>query len=242
VKTLCTALSALLIACAALAGGAFAEENSLTLNESQRDDGRYAIDLTVSYVFPGQPPRTNNSGVGFVRVSLPGTDIAPDTTAPTDGPYMCFRESAGVVACNTEGQSTGEGSAFPTTMTMHLISTNCWDPDQAPSPGGADVWAAPNDPGTSPDVTLPINTGGCNGGSVQQPVLQDKSPKCTVPKLKGVPLVSATRRLANAKCKRGKVKYVKSKVKKNRVISQSVNPGKLLKEGTKVNLVVSRGS
>jgi hypothetical protein len=38
----------------------------------------------------------------------------------------------------------------------------------------ADVWSAPNDPGTAPDVSLPIDPGDCSSAAVQRPPLDPK--------------------------------------------------------------------
>jgi hypothetical protein len=236
VKTLCTA--ALAAAIAALgAGSASAQENSVTFNQTQGADGLVHIAVGVSYNFPGLPPRTGNSGVGTVRVTLPDSyNVRIDPTTAPDPAYSCAPAANGGI-CSADGTPNGSGLSFPSSMTMHLVTTTCWS-----GQGTADVWAAPTDPGTAADASLSFQSGDCAGDNVQQPVLDVKALKCRVPKLKNVALPSATRRLHNAKCARGKVKYVKSKVQKGRVISQSVRPGTVLKEKAKVNLVVSRGS
>ena len=241
-KRLCTA--ALAATVLALGGGSAAgQENTLTFKQNQGTDGLFHIDVGVSYSFPGLPPRTANSGVGTVRVTLPGA-VSPqvDPTQPPDPGYTCGPSADGAI-CSADGQPNDAGGlSFPSSMTVHLVSTSCW----SPAPGtqaSADLWAAPNDPGTAPDVSLPIEGGVCGSSDTsQQPVLDLKGLKCLVPKLKNVSLVSATRRLSNAKCARGKVRYVASaKVRKGRVISQSVKPGTVLKEKGKVSLVVSKG-
>jgi hypothetical protein len=241
VKTLCALLVAAVVA-AVLAVAAAADTNDLTFDQGVGPDGQNHIDVTVSYVFPGVPPRTANFGAGTVRVTLPGASLRLDPSQPVDAAYACFA-SGSTATCSAEGQPNGGGLTFPTSIAIHLISVGCWSADPS-TPAAADVWAAPTDPGTAPDASLPIGDGGnCGSDSPLQPVLTDKDLKCTVPKLKNVSLVSATRRLANAKCARGSVKYARSKsVKKGHVISQSVNPGKVLKEKAKVNLVVSKGS
>jgi hypothetical protein len=241
VKTLCTALLTVAIA-AGLAVSAAADTNDLTFNQGPGADGQNHIDITVSYVFPGMPPRTANFGAGTVNITLPGANLTLDPAQPVDPAYVCFASGASVT-CSAEGQPNGGGLTFPTTLAVHLISTHCWTADPSAAATAA-VWAAPTDGGSAPDVTLPVvDPGNCVGGDTPlQPVLVDKSLKCTVPKLKNVPLVSATRRLANAKCARGSVKYARSRsVKKGHVISQSIKPGKVLKEKTKVNLIVSKG-
>lgn len=237
-KTLCTALVVVFAAGVVVTGGASADSNDLTFNQTQGADGQYHIDIGVSYVFPGQPPRNYNYGLGTVRITLPGSDLTLDPAQPADPGYTCNIEFSGSAICSADGQSNGAGLNFPTSITVHLLSKSCW----SAAGGHADVWSAPNDPGTAPDVTLPIDQPDCAADNTTQPVLDTKPLKCTVPKLKNASLQSATRQLANAKCARGKVTFKHSaKVKKNHVISQSIKPGKVLKEKTKVNLVVSRG-
>jgi hypothetical protein len=65
---------------------------------------------------------------------------------------------------------------------------------------------------------------------------------CVVPKVKGKSLSSARSAILDHYCKVGKVtKKASRKVRKRHVISQSPAPGKHLNQGTKINLVVSRG-
>jgi beta-lactam-binding protein with PASTA domain len=90
-------------------------------------------------------------------------------------------------------------------------------------------------------VSLPVQAGDCAADPALQPV-QDTKESCKVPNLKAMTLAGAVRDLRAGDCARGSVKYAYSpKVKKGRVISQSQRPGKTLKAGAKVNLVVSRG-
>jgi hypothetical protein len=231
------------IAAAAIATSAGAQSNDLTFKQSQADDGLVHIDVGVSYAFPGLPPRTANSGVGTVRITLPGGDFSLDPAQPADPGYTCVLNSlartASQATCSSEGQAQGDGTAFPSSVTVHLVSTGCWTSDQA---GSAEVWAAPTDPGIPPDVSMPIQSGQCAADTGQQPV-QDAKATCKVPNLKNATLKSATRQLVKADCARGKLRYVfSSRVRAGRVVSQSVRPGKTLKQKARVNLVVSRGA
>src|SRR3954451_14445554 len=66
---------------------------------------------------------------------------------------------------------------------------------------------------------------------------------CVVPKLKGKTFKAAKRALRTHSCSLGRVKRAFSaRVKKGRVISQRPTPGRRLKHGAKVSLVVSKGS
>ena len=72
--------------------------------------------------------------------------------------------------------------------------------------------------------------------------LKPKPKPCVVPKLKGKSLKGARRALKAHNCSLGKVKHsFSTKVKKGRVISQKPKPGKRLKHGAKVSLVLSNG-
>ncbi len=65
--------------------------------------------------------------------------------------------------------------------------------------------------------------------------------RCVVPNVKGKKLAVAKSAIKKHKCKVGKIVRAFSKVKKGLVISQKPAPGKQLREGSKVNLVVSKG-
>jgi beta-lactam-binding protein with PASTA domain len=66
-------------------------------------------------------------------------------------------------------------------------------------------------------------------------------PVCVVPKVKGKKLRAAKRALVRAHCRPGKVTRRYSRIRRGRVISQRPRPGKHLKPGAKVRLVVSKG-
>ena len=72
--------------------------------------------------------------------------------------------------------------------------------------------------------------------------LKPTSKPCVVPKVKGKSLSAAKRSIKTHNCSVGKIKHATSRtVKKGHVISQKPKPGKRLKHGAKVNLVVSKG-
>ena len=240
-------LGAAFLASAALAGPAFADGASFAEMQSA-DDQLYHIDVTLEYTRSGAAPRDAYTGAGTVRVSLPGVVARFDPARPTEpGGYNCsvtnsvYGQAGAGFACDT----VADGPAFPTSVTVHLLSTDCYDPPPQGSgqPAVGDVWAAPSDPGTPPDATYSLLANvGCDSGVDEPPVDTVTPLVCTVPKLKNVVLTKATIKLHNAGCARGKVRYVySSKVKKGRVISQGFKPGKRLKGGTKVKLVVSLG-
>jgi hypothetical protein len=68
-------------------------------------------------------------------------------------------------------------------------------------------------------------------------------PRCTVPNVVGKTLARARLAFARAHCRAGHVTYAASPtVRRNVVVSQSRRPGLLLPAGSKIDLVVSRGS
>jgi beta-lactam-binding protein with PASTA domain len=63
-----------------------------------------------------------------------------------------------------------------------------------------------------------------------------------VPKVTGKPLAAAKRLIAQNHCRTGAIRYASSrKVVKGRVITQSLRPGRIFVEYTKIKLVISRG-
>jgi hypothetical protein len=67
-------------------------------------------------------------------------------------------------------------------------------------------------------------------------------PACAVPKVTGKRLAAAKLAIAQNHCRTGTIAYASSrKVAKGRVISQSLRPGRIFVENTKIRLVVSRG-
>jgi hypothetical protein len=67
-------------------------------------------------------------------------------------------------------------------------------------------------------------------------------PVCAVPKVTGKRLAAAKLAIAQNHCRTGTVTHASSrKVAKGRVISQSLRPGRIFVENTKIRLVVSRG-
>lgn len=250
-KTLCRALATLLLCGACLAGAASAQSSTFSETQSP-DDQLFHIDIAASYLNVGQPPRENNVGVGTIKISLPGSQARFDPALAIDqSGYSCsvttskYGEPNSGFICQSNGQVQGAGLVFPNSVTVHLLSADCYAPPPAGSaqPAVADVWAAPGDPGTAPDASFTLlGDPGCGDLVDEPPVDPDTPLKCVVPKVKKLTLPKATFKLRRANCARGKVKYAFSRtVKKGRVISQSAKPGKRLKAKTKVKLVVSLG-
>jgi hypothetical protein len=71
----------------------------------------------------------------------------------------------------------------------------------------------------------------------------EASERCRVPKVVGMILAAAKSALKRAHCATGKVSYTYSnKTKRGRVSAQNRRAGRVLPRGTRVNLIVSRGS
>jgi beta-lactam-binding protein with PASTA domain len=67
-------------------------------------------------------------------------------------------------------------------------------------------------------------------------------PKCVVPNVLGQLLITAKTRIKRAHCRVGTVTYKPStRRKKNRILSELPRPGRRLKNGAKVNVIVGRG-
>jgi hypothetical protein len=241
--------------CAVLLGGALFASSALadgwTFTENQAPDQSFHIDIGGSYAEQGQQPRNNNFGVGTIKVSLPEAIASFDPAGATDvRGYTCmattsaYGEGGTGFQCSNDGLPQGGGFAFPTAVTLHLVSQGCYAPPAqgAAQPALVEVWAAAFDPGTAPDVSFPLYSGQVCTDESNQPVIEDKVLTCIVPNVKNRSLAGATGRLTHNRCKRGRVTFKpSSSVAKGKVISQSVKAGKKVKDGTKVNLVLSSG-
>ena len=58
-------------------------EGDVTFKQAEGEYGLYHLDIGVSYGFPGLPPRTANSGVGTVRIVLPGASFPSSCSIST---------------------------------------------------------------------------------------------------------------------------------------------------------------
>ena len=67
------------------------------------------------------------------------------------------------------------------------------------------------------------------------------APRCRVPRVVGLRLATARRRIARANCRVGRVRYTRSARARGRVIRQSPRPGARRARGTRVHLTLSRG-
>jgi hypothetical protein len=65
--------------------------------------------------------------------------------------------------------------------------------------------------------------------------------RCLVPRLVGLTLRRARARVRSANCTLGRVRHARSSRPRGRVISQRPAPGRVLRDGKRINLVLSRG-
>ena len=93
----------------------------------------------------------------------------------------------------------------------------------------AAIVAAPADPAIAPGDDPPPDPGIAG------------VPHCTVPRVRGLQLRIAKRRLIGAKCEVGMITRKRSSTKKGGVISSTPAAGTLLALGTRVDLLVSKG-
>lgn len=125
---------------------------------------------------------------------------------------------------------TGAGGRL---ATVHLVS----DGGTADVPIGGTGTAPPADAaGQAPTDTPPV----ADGPDEVVDVTVKPDPNCVVPRLTGKTLAAAKRALKKAHCAIGKVTKRVSKKRPGRVISQSRRPGRKLRNGAKVGVVLAR--
>jgi hypothetical protein len=226
-------LAVLILAIALPAASASADTSTFSEIQSP-DDQLYHVDVNIA-----------RYGIGTIKVSLPGSSARFDPVLQIDQTgYTCQVTTSAYGEENTGFVCSTDAVPSPQNVTVHLLSQECYAP---PSEGSAQpaitqVWAASADPGTPPDASFPLYADVDCSGSDEPPVDNFSGARCVVPKLKGVTLRTAKRKLTRAGCKAGKVTYVASrKVKKGRVVKQATKAGRKLKLGAKVKLLVSRG-
>jgi alpha-tubulin suppressor-like RCC1 family protein len=127
--------------------------------------------------------------------------------------------SSGVASISAGGSHTAGGGHTCALMTSGGVK--CW---------GDGVYGQLGN-GIKKDSTTPVNVAGFGAAKA-----------CVVPKVKGRGLRAAKRAIRRHNCSVGRIKRAASRrVRKGHVVSQKPKPGKRLKRGAKVRLVVSKG-
>jgi hypothetical protein len=181
---------------------------------------------TACQVKYDQAGSANYNGASEVTESVAATKASQSIAVTKHAPSSAKLGSDFTVAATGGGSgpvvfsSGGACSSNGATFTMTSASGVCTV--KYDQPGDSNYTAAP-------EVTETVNA--------------LPAAPCVVPKLKGKTLKAAKRALRTHSCSLGKVKRAFSaRVKKGRVISQRPTPGRRLKHGAKVSLVVSKGS
>jgi hypothetical protein len=166
---------------------------------------------------------------GFASFSEPPVNTAPPAIGGTPQPGRTLSCSRGTWSGSTPqsysyawlldgsaiGGATGTSYTVPSTAVGHVVSCR---------------------------VTATNLGGNASASSAVTISALPPPPKCIVPKVVGKRLTKAKALIRARHCRVGKVKRAYSrKVRKGRVISQKPKPRKVLRNGGKVNLVVSRG-
>ncbi len=164
---------------------------------------------------------THGSTIGRARID--GTSADPQFLSAAvfnsggladDGQHIYWAESAWIGRANLDG--TGVQRHFVSASYPNDIAV---DQRAGPLPAGAGV-------------------GGGNGGSAGK---GGKRAGCIAPKLTGLSLTAAIKKLRKAHCQLGAVKRRKAKrARRNRVIGQSARPGRKLASGSKVGVTVGK--
>jgi hypothetical protein len=243
-----------------LAPIASAADGASVVQRYDAGDGRVHIDVTINYSGAGGGSYTPYVGIGTARVTLPQ---ATGVTLPTfdsanaaepnaidckidKGAYD--QDNTGYI-CTFQGRRQEAEYIYPSTVTLHLVSTACysWPDINIKQPARADVWSAQNVTDGAADASYAIASSDPCAVPPPAPAqtvagVKTRAKTCAVPQLKKLTLKKAATKLKKAGCKRGTVKRVYStKIKKGRVIRQSVKAKRKVKRGTKVKLTLSKG-
>ena len=213
--------------------------SSPTSSHSYATGGMKTISLTVTDNF-------GDSGSAAETIHVPGPPVASFTAPAT-------------VTAGRPAKLEASGSSAPVGDIVgyewefgdgHTQTTGTPTIDHTYAAAGEHVvtLTVKDSSGDSAQVQRTINVepsssanGSPHGGTTATTGGHTRNPKCVAPKLHGDKLAQARRALAAHHCKLGTVKRRPApKREKNRVIAQSVKPGKTLSEGSVIGVTVGR--
>ena len=73
-------------------------------------------------------------------------------------------------------------------------------------------------------------------------ILLNSTGRCGVPRVERRPLADAERAIVRHGCRVGQIRYAGARLQRGRVVAQAPWAGRVLPEGSRVDLVVSLGS
>ena len=219
--------------CGALVGGELRTETDGTWGSGVEtplpaNGGSGALLYSVSCVSDGNCTAvgqyTDSSGhPGALLTGGSPASIALHITKSGTGSGTVSSDSAGIDCGPTCSASFDAGTSLTLTAT--------------PSPGSRfSGWSGGGCTGTG---SCQVGTG---IGEQTVTATFTRLPKCLVPRLKGKPLKTAEHAIRAHNCTVGTIRHAASRqIEKGHVISQKPAPGRRLRHGTKINLVLSRG-
>ncbi len=178
--------------------------------------------ITGSNCAPGTDPTVANAATQtWIMDSDTGTPVQLEIGVSEPG------------ACGRSAHYTVPYSPGATTTidTCSAAPPPALPPPPPPTPGPPPPPPAP----PSPPPPVPPS-------SPPPPAAPPPAPSCVVPNLRGKSLSTARAAISRASCATGSVRQRhSSSVRKGRVVSQAPAPGRRLRAGAKVSLVISRG-
>ena len=191
-------------------------------------------DQLASSVSAGRTLTVRNTGTAPMSLSAAElTGANPGEFAIAGGdclPLPATVPAGGSCSLTVTFGPTGAGGRL---ATIHLVS----DGGTADVPIGGTGTAPPADAAGQAPTDTPSPA---DGPDEVVDVTVKPDPNCVVPRLTGKTLAAAKRALKKAHCAIGKVTKRASKKRPGRVISQSRRPGRKLRNGAKVGVVLAR--
>jgi PASTA domain-containing protein len=188
--------------------------------------------------------RVNASGCDTGELAWTATTPANFTLSASPGSETTVQGGRATFAVAVAPQSGFAGSVSLGVTGLPAGASGSFSPPSIAGGSGSSTLTVATTKAT-PAGSYPFTITGRLDGlshSAQATLVVTPAP-CVVPNVKGKKLAAAKRALNARHCRTGRVSRAFSKrIKKGRVMAQSRRPGAQLKNGAKVNLVVSRGA